>query len=276
MSKIKELKQKMYKKNEQAILEEALSHLEKASKLEKEGNTIEANLVVNDLKEWLQNIIQKVEKNLPQDGEVIENHYVFPQEGKMVALGNLVRLDVIRRAEKEEYLSVVSEYYPVKKITEDEKFREETWKEFLGKSSFVCSIYDRDTNKYVGYCSVRNMDKEAWELAIELKPDACHKGYGTEALVLLMRRVYELTGNRYYRARVEVDNHASQGLMRKLGATPNGIREFLLYGDDIEKFQEENKYMITDEIRQVAAEFCMDAEDILGYVLEYRFDAEKL
>lgn len=30
-----------------------------------------------------------------------------------------------------------------------------------------------------------------------------------------------------------------------------------------------------DEIREVAAEFCMDAEDILGYVLEYRFDVEK-
>lgn len=27
--------------------------------------------------------------------------------------------------------------------------------------------------------------------------------------------------------------------------------------------------MITDEIRSVAEEFCMDAEDILGYVLEY-------
>ena len=34
--------------------------------------------------------------------------------------------------------------------------------------------------------------------------------------------------------------------------------------------------MITDEIRNVAEEFCMEAEDILGYVLEYRFDAEKL
>lgn len=64
--------------------------------------------------------------------------------------------------------------------------------------------------------------------------------------------------------------------MRKLGATPNGISEFLLHGDEIEKFQVGHKDMITDEIRTVAAEFCVEAEDILGYVLEYRFDVEKM
>lgn len=63
--------------------------------------------------------------------------------------------------------------------------------------------------------------------------------------------------------------------MKKLGATPNGISEFLFHGKETEKFQEENMENITDEIREVAAEFCMDAEDILGYVLEYRFDVEK-
>ena len=34
--------------------------------------------------------------------------------------------------------------------------------------------------------------------------------------------------------------------------------------------------MITDEIREVAEEFCMEAEDLLGYVLEYRFDMEAM
>ena len=63
--------------------------------------------------------------------------------------------------------------------------------------------------------------------------------------------------------------------MRKLGAIPNGISEFILHGEELEKFQNENKEMITEEIRNVAEEFCMDAEDILGYVLEYRIDMEK-
>lgn len=88
--------------------------------------------------------------------------------------------------------------------------------------------------------------------------------------------MHKLTGRCYFRERGEIDNHASQELMKKLGATPNGISEFLLHGEEIEKFQEENKENITDEIREAAAEFCMDAEDILGYVLEYRFDVEWL
>lgn len=87
-----------------------------------------------------------------------------------------------------------------------------------------------------------------------------------------MRR---LTGRRYFNARVEIDNHALQELMKKLGATQNGISELLLHGEEIERFQEENKKNITDEIRECAAEFCMDAKDIWDYVLQYRFDVEK-
>ena len=111
---------------------------------------------------------------------------------------------------------------------------------------------------------------------MELEPDACHKGYGTEALLLFMELIHRLTGTRFFRARVEIDNHVSQGLMKKIGATPNGISEFLLHGEDIEKFQKKHKDMITDEIRAVAVEFCMEAEDILGYVLEYRIDWETI
>ena len=99
---------------------------------------------------------------------------------------------------------------------------------------------------------------------------------GTEALPLLAQVMHRLTGRRYLRARVDIDNHALQGLMKKLGATPNGISEFLFHGKETEKFQEENMENITDEIREVAAEFCMDAKDILGYVLEYWFDVERM
>lgn len=60
-----------------------------------------------------------------------------------------------------------------------------------------------------------------------------------------------------------------------MGAYPNGVSEFLLHGEKIDRFQAEHKNMIADNIRRGAAEFCMEAEDILGYVLEYRFDMEK-
>ena len=42
----------------------------------------------------------------------------------------------------------------------------------------------------------------------------------------------------------------------------------------LEEFKKDNIDMINDRIREVAEEFCMEPEDILGLVLEYRFDME--
>ena len=89
-----------------------------------------------------------------------------------------------------------------------------------------------------------------------------------------MEFLYKATGRRFFRARVEVDNRASQKMMKKLGAFPNGISEFMLHGEEIERFRMEHKDKITEDIRTVAEEFGMEAEDILGYILEYRFDME--
>ena len=41
----------------------------------------------------------------------------------------------------------------------------------LSDNSFVCSIYDKKSRDYVGYCSVKSLVKDDWELAIELLPD---------------------------------------------------------------------------------------------------------
>lgn len=53
-----------------------------------------------------------------------------------------------------------------------------------------------------------------------------------------------ITGEKIFRTRVEVDNYASQSLHRKLGAVPNGLSEFLLHGEDLIRYQNENQYLI--------------------------------
>mgnify|MGYP004521329231 FL=1 len=262
-------------KAERALIEEAIKRLEAAIELKDQGKEAEGDAVVNDMKDWLNGIIEGIEKNVVQEEPLVIERSSLPQAGDVLAVGEKIILCVIREEEREKYLAVSYEYSYMKGAYKDERFVETTWKEFLSEASFVCSIYEKKSDEYVGYCSIKKLSKCDWELAIELKPEECHKGYGTEALPLLVQAMHRLTGIRYFRARVEIDNHASQGLMKKLGATPNGISEFLLHGEEIEKFQEENKENITDEIRAVAAGFCMDAEDILGYVLEYRFDVKK-
>lgn len=276
MSMFTDMKKKFKGQTEQALIQEVVKRLENAIELKEQGKETEGDAVVNEMKDWLNGMIEKIEKSSgPKEQEVIERSHL-PQRGEVVAEGKKVILRVISEEEREKCLSVSYEHSCIKGMYKDEAFCDSTWKEFMSDVSFVCSIYDKVTGEYVGYCSIKDITKSDWELAIELKPQECHKGYGTEALSLLMQSVHKLTGKTYFRARVEIDNHASQGLMKKLGARENGISEFLLHGDEIEKFQEENKDKITDEIRAIAADFCMEAEDILGYVLEYQIDVEKV
>ena len=150
--------------------------------------------------------------------------------GEPIAEGEKICLGVLKEEEKEQYLAVKYEYSSMKGAYKNVEFREGTWKDFIEDNTFVCSIYEKKSNEYVGYCSIVNLAKKELELAIELKPDQCHKGYGSEALRLFMEEVCKVTGRQYFRVRVEIDNHASQGLMKKLGAYPNGVSEFLLHG----------------------------------------------
>lgn len=146
------------------------------------------------------------------------------------------------------------------------------WDSVIEENVFVSSIYDKETETFVGYCSVKDLRKKELELAIELKPEWCHRGYGTQALALFVNYVAKFSGNCIYRARVEIDNYLSQALMKKVGAYPNGISEFELHGKELDQFKRENTDLIDDKLQAVAEEFCMEAEDILGCVLEYRLE----
>jgi len=271
MRKINELVHKFSDNAGDAVIDKVLAQLEHAIELKDQGKDDEADKVVNDLKAWLDDSIQQLE-NCTKEDEIEIERAMLPKYGEIIAEGDRIRLGVVREDEKEKYLAVSYEYSFMKSAFKDKKFLENLWDEFLSETAFVCSIYEKESGRYVGYCSVKSLRKDDWELAIELIPSECHKGYGSEALTLLMRTLHELTGKRFFCARVELDNHPSQGLMKKIGGHPDGVSEFLLHGEDIDKFREEYKDQITDEIRAVAEDFCMDAEDMLGYVLRYRFD----
>ncbi len=135
----------------------------------------------------------------------------------------------------------------------------------------MCAIYSRD-GIYLGYCGIKELVAEDWEIAIEINPEFCGKGYGTESIMLLMKKVAEITGQRFFCAKVDIDNYASQAIMRKAGGYPDGLVEFMLHGEDIVLFQKESRHLTNDKIREVAYEFCVNPEDLIGYVLKYRFE----
>lgn len=112
-----------------------------------------------------------------------------------------VRLCVIQESEREEYLAVSYEHSFMQSAFKDNEFTEDLWNNFLSDKMFVCTVFDQVTGGYVGYCAIKNLNKPDWELGIELKKEWCHKGYGTEAVSLFLKKVATRTGKRFFRAK---------------------------------------------------------------------------
>lgn len=163
----------------------------------------------------------------------------------------------------------------MKSFFKDEQFIDDLWSTFMKENSFVCSIFDKETKEFIGYCSIKDMLKEVWEIAIEIKTDYHHMGYGTEALGAFLRKLSDVTDQHCFIARINYDNVVSQGLMKKIGAHPIRVHEFLLHGEELEKFREENKNSIDQNTQRLAAEFGVEPNDVLGGILEYGIETSK-
>mgnify|MGYP002545299874 CR=1 FL=1 len=254
------------------VLKDVQSQLEEALRLLENGEKDAVCNIVNQLKENLEKRIELENTKCKSESTEKFDKSIFPKTGMLIGEDRDVVMFVTKASEKEEYLSLSHTYSQMKNAYKDEKFLEKIWNSFIGENVFACSVYDKKTKTFVGYCTINELRQKEWELAIELKPEWCHRGYGTQALTLFVNCVTEITGNYIYRARVEIDNYASQALLKKLGAYPNGISEYELHGKNLDQFKRENTDLIDDKLQAVAEEFCMEAEDILGYVLEYRLE----
>jgi hypothetical protein len=88
--------------------------------------------------------------------------------------------------------------------------------------------------------------------------------------VLLLDSLVERTGEEVYRARIDANNYASQTITKKVGGSPDGISEMFMHGEELARFQEENRDLIDDKLKRVAEEFGVDPIDLIGHFLEYR------
>ena len=68
----------------------------------------------------------------------------------------------------------------------DEHYENHLRKEISTGKAFYCSIYLVDTDEYIGYCGINNIDEEERDLAIELLKRHQQKGYGFRAMKCLI------------------------------------------------------------------------------------------
>lgn len=198
--------------------------------------------------------------------------YLLPKQGEILAENENIFLKAVSENQKNNMLKVSYECSLFKHQFQDETYRNYLWDEFIDPQAAYYCIYNKKRNTFIGYCGIKNLTKTIPELAIELLPQYRKQGYGFQALSIFMNKFSELTGSKVFRSRVETDNQASQSLHQKLGAVPNGISEFLLHGEDLINYQNENQYLIDDNIRKLAKVFHVEPLSLLGHVLEYKIE----
>ena len=214
--------------------------------------------------------MKKIEREKMNKEDKYSNRISLPKDGMTLAKNDDILLRAVSEDQKDYMLRVSYECSFCKHEFENDTYRKYLWEEFVSENAANYCIYINDTKEFIGYCGIKDLTREIPELAIELLSKYRNHGYGFLALSLLMDQFSVIIGEKIFRTRVEVDNYASQSLHRKLGAVPNGLSEFLLHGEDLIRYQNENRYLIDDNIRKLAVDFGVDPIEILGHVLEYK------
>ncbi len=181
---------------------------------------------------------------------------------------------ILRKAiedDKEPYYQLKKEYAYMKSAFAKPEYKDELWKEYLSGESLYYTIAKKKDNIFIGYCGVKNLNRRIWEIAIELKSECCHRGYGYNALKMYLETVARISKRHEFASRVDADNIASQNLMEKLGFQPYGLSEFLLHKEEDKlAAEEEYKDKLDERYMMLAKKFNAEPKRLLSHVLEYR------
>lgn len=195
---------------------------------------------------------------------IVENRINTNASKRFWQLGNTIYSDgqiILRKVEdddKQSFLNLQYEYTLMPFMFRDERFKQDLWEEHIKDVSITCSIIDSATKAYIGYCGIKNKSQTG-------------KGIGSLALDRFLNAIKERSGFSEFRVRIDADNYASQKLVEKLGAVPNGISEFLLHDEeDILKCEEDNLNCIDEKLIAVAKKFRVEPRKLISHVLEYK------
>lgn len=145
------------------------------------------------------------------------------------------------------------------------------WEGVNSDSSLYCSIWTKDSQQFVGYCAIEQLNRTPPELSICLKKEFHGIGYGPEIISAFMDRFESIVGPSEFIAQIEADNLRSQHMFRKLGFKPDGIDTFIIKDSEkLRKFEEVRLGEIDDNIRTLADEFGVEPRKLLSHLLVFK------
>jgi len=192
-----------------------------------------------------------------------------------IACEDGITLRDVDDVDREGYLKLQRHYSVMKSMLKEDAFCNMVWREHRDDKVLALSII-RDGD-YVGYCSINNINKEPWEIGIEVLPELTNKGIGSKAIAAMLGAIKTRLGVAEFRVRIDPANRASQKLFEKLGATPNGISTMgLLSSEELEKLEEEELHRIDADLIRIAEKFSVEPRKLLSHVLEYSLTWDKI
>ena len=142
------------------------------------------------------------------------------------------------------------------------------WKPVEQEYSFYCMVKLNDVS--IGYVAIQDTRESIWEIVAEFDPEYCNKWFGTKSIKLFLKALQEITMYDLYRARIEVENIASQKCFEKLGAELVGIANAAIDDEEEQtRFENENLDRINANMIEFAEKLHVEPRKLLSHVLEY-------
>ncbi len=273
---ISERKRKLQLEKSNELALHVLDVLDTINQLCKDGKNDEAEECRKELQRELQEDVERIKEETEKPVVNTEYKRLLPTAGEILAENERIILRAFSENDRQNYLDVSKEHSYLKSYYSETHFLEELWNGCMSDSAAYFSISLSDYGTFIGYCAIKDISKDEWEIAIELDKKYIGQGYGYQALLLMFGSIYSLTGMSNFSSLVDADNYRSQALMKKLGGVPDGIREFLIHGEELEQFENDNLELIDDKLREVAHEFNVEPRKLLSHVLAYRFDISRM
>ncbi|MGM9917201.1 GNAT family N-acetyltransferase [Anaerotignum sp.] len=101
------------------------------------------------------------------------------------------------------------------------------WEDLLEEEHLTCSILQRDTQAFCGFCQFQWIFTDAPELGIDLLPDYQKQGVAAEVLPAFLSQAKKLFPIDHFYSKIKKNNIPSQRLAEKIGGICIGMKSLL-------------------------------------------------
>lgn len=193
----------------------------------------------------------------------------FWKQGEIIQVTDDIILRDVKESDRSSFFKLQQQYSIIKSMLKDDAYLALLWEEHISCKTLMCTI--ENNGIYVGYCGIKNLACEKWEIAIEILEEWTNQGIGYAAVKALVNEIKKRVNVTEFRVRIDPENDASQKLFEKLGAVPDGISEFMLHQkEDIERCENDNLDSVDNKLIETAKKFGVEPRRLLSHVLEYK------